>query len=113
MEGGWFDTEAIEQERFDADLEMAELEAQGRAYSLRQHQSELLRREGNLVAAAGKCPHGSGFPLDSLAASEGTTGFGIDPNAGEEGWRCCDCGSRLDTSPWDGGIVTVPCEVGV
>ena len=103
--------EIIHYERLDADIEQAQLEAEGNAFALRLRQSERLRAEGNLVAAAGKCPHGGGFPLDSLAASEGTTGFGVDPNAGEEGWRCCDCGSRLDTSPWDGGIVTVACEV--
>lgn len=96
----------------DADFEQAEFERQGREFSLRLHQAKLLYREGNLEAAARKCPHGGGFPLDSIAASEGTTGFGADPNAGEDGYRCCDCGSRLSASPWDGGQVTVPCEQG-
>lgn len=97
--------EALEQERWDADLLQAQYEAEGREFGLRQHQSELLRAEGNLEAAAAKCPHSGGYPLDSLAAeNEG------DPNQGEEGWRCWDCGSRLTVSYWDGGTVLVPCE---
>lgn len=106
MEGGWFDTEAIEQERFDADLEMAQMEAEGNRFALRQHQSKLLRAEGNLVAAAKKCPHSGGYPLASPAAEHEN-----DPNAGEEGVRCWDCGSRLSAFVWDGGEVLVPCEV--
>lgn len=103
----WNDIEAIEQERFDADMLQAQYEAEGNAYALRQHQSELLRREGNYEAAARKCPHGGGYPLDSPAAENEN-----DPNSGEEGVRCYDCGSRLSTWAWAGGVVVVPCEVG-
>lgn len=106
MEGGWFDDEAIQQERWDAALEQAQFEAEGREYALRMHQSRLLRGEGNLAAAARKCPHSGGYPLDSPAAN-----YEGDPNEGDDGWRCSDCGSRLSASPWDGGEVTVPCEV--
>jgi hypothetical protein len=109
----WNDIEAIEAERFDADMLQAQYEAEGNAHARRQRQADQLRRDGRLDEAAAKCSHSGGFPLDSLAASEGTTGFGIDPHAGEEGYRCVDCGSRLSASPWDGGEVTVPCEVAV
>jgi hypothetical protein len=43
-EGGWFDSEAIETERHDADAEMAELESVGRAHSA--------------ARKAGRCTHG-------------------------------------------------------
>lgn len=103
--------EIIHYERLDADIEQAQYEAEGHLYWRQLRRSDALRAEGNLAEAATACPHGGGFPLNSIAASEGTTGFGIDPFAGEQGWRCVDCGSRLDASPWDGGAVTVPCEV--
>jgi hypothetical protein len=104
--------EAIWLDRMDADLLQAQYEAEGNAYARRQRRMESLRAEGMLVEAAEACNHGSGFPLDSIAASEGTTGFGVDPFAGEAGYRCVDCGSRLSGSPWDGDVtVLVPCEV--
>jgi hypothetical protein len=34
MNGGWFDQEAIDSERMDADMEMAELEQRGRRHAL-------------------------------------------------------------------------------
>jgi hypothetical protein len=57
MEGGWFDDEAIEQERWDADIEMAEMAAVGqRAAALRR---------------AGICTHGSGV------------GYALNPRTGK------------------------------
>jgi hypothetical protein len=107
----WNDREAIDAERFDADMEMAQLEAAGRSASKRAKCMRALRAAGRLDEAAAACTHGSGAPLRSICSSEGTSGWGIDPNAGEDGWRCHDCGSRLSDEPWVGGRVVTPCEV--
>lgn len=88
--GGWFDAEALEAERMDADLEQADFEAAGREYGRRLRQSRRLLAAGDLGGAAAACPHGSGYPLRSLAARN----LG-DPRAGEDGFRCSDCGSVL------------------
>jgi len=103
--------EAFEGERFEADLLQSQLEAEGRRCGRAYRRMRTLRAAGRLAEAAGVCQHGGGFPLDSIAAREGTTAFGIDPHAGESGWRCVECGSRLSASPWDDGVVTHPCEV--
>ena len=105
-EGGWFDQEAIDAERFDADIEMAEFEAVARRHARRGVKMRTLRAAGKFAEAAAVCPHGGGYPLDSPAATNAK-----DPHAGEKGWRCSDCGSRLEKDPWEGGRVTVPCEV--
>jgi hypothetical protein len=101
-----YEMEAIEQERFDADMLQAQYEAEGREFGRKQKLSERLRAEGKLVEAAEACPHSGGYPLASLAAEHAN-----DPHVGEDGYRCCDCGSRMSASPWDGATVTVPCEV--
>lgn len=103
--------EAWSLDRMEADMLQAQYEAEGNAHARRQRKMLELRKEGKLFAAAEMCDHGGGFPLDSIAASEGTTGFGVDPFAGEDGYRCVDCGTRLSASPWDGGEIVVPCEV--
>jgi hypothetical protein len=90
----------------DADFEQRAFEEESRVFVANLRRSEKLRASGKLAEAADACPHGGGFPLDSLAARNDN-----DPNAGEDGYRCRDCGSRLSASPWDGGYVTVPCEV--
>ncbi len=105
MEGGWFDSEALADERFGADMEMASLEAEGNRLYARSQKSKALRAT-DPAAAAEMCPHGGGYPLNSLAAEHSS-----DPNAGEDGWRCSDCGSRLSEAKWDGGKVLVPCEI--
>jgi hypothetical protein len=92
----------------DADLLQAQYEAEGAAYAARQRESDRLRASGDVDAAARKCPHGSGYPLASPAATHSD-----DPFAGEEGVRCTECGSRLSDFAWDGGTVLVPCEVPV
>lgn len=108
MEGGWFDEEAIEQERLDADIEQAQFEEESRRFWDRVKMMKGLYGEGKLPEAASTCPHGGGYPLDSLAAN-----YNDDPNEGENGWRCCDCGSRLSTAPFEGEAkVLVPCEIG-
>src|SRR5579872_2685438 len=112
MDGGpWMEQEALEDERFEADVLQARLEVEGRRCDRAYRRMRTLRTAGRLAEAASVCPHGGGFPLDSIAAREGTTAFGIDPHAGESGWRCVECGSRLSASPWDDGVVTHPCEV--
>jgi hypothetical protein len=90
----------------DADFEQRDFEEQSARFASRERNSAKLRAEGNLPAAAKACPHGWGWPLDSLAAEHEN-----DPNAGEDGWRCGDCGSRLDRSAFDNGMLVVPCEV--
>lgn len=92
----------------DADFEQRELEEAGRVYGARKKASELARESGDLKSAAVLCPHGGGYPLDSDAAENSG-----DPGAGEHGYRCSDCGSRLSESPFsnDGPTeVLVPCE---
>lgn len=105
MEGGWFDQEAIEDERFEADMMQRQYEEESARYMRRKQRSEEERAAGRFEAAARLCPHSGGYPLCSPAAEHES-----DPNAGEYGWRCSDCGSRLTASPWDGGTVAVPCE---
>lgn len=102
----WAEIEALEDERRDADMQQAEYEAEGREHGRRQTKTKQLIQAGDKEGAAKTCPHSGGFPLDSLAAK-----YDEDPHVGADGWRCSDCGSRLSASPWDGGRVTVPCEV--
>jgi len=105
MEGGWFDSEAIEQERLDADILQAQYEEEGNRFARQLRESERLNEAGQAAEAAEACPHGFGYPLDSPAAeNEG------DPFAGQNGWRCLHCGSRLADSVHAGAKVLVPCE---
>lgn len=90
----------------DGDIEQAELEAAGQSYAKRWRRMRKLRAAGKLAEAAAACPHGSGFPLRSVAATDTK-----DPRAGQDGYRCCTCGSVLDGEPF-GRIpkVLFPCE---
>lgn len=101
-----YEMEAIEDERRAADMEMAQFEAEGARFWSKVEKMRELRAAGDFAAAAAMCPHGGGYPLDSPAAKNEA-----DPFAGEEGVRCSDCGSRLSAFDWDGGVVTVPCEL--
>ena len=83
----FYDPEAVIQ---DADIEQAELEAAGRAYSRRLRRARILFNQGRIGEASVMCPHGGGYPLKSPAAKNSE-----DPREGEEGVRCCDCGSVL------------------
>ena len=51
-EGDWFDDEAIQSERFEADIEQAELERDGRVHA-------------KLAGIPGKCLHGWSGPDES------------------------------------------------
>jgi hypothetical protein len=91
----WAEVEALEDERFEADMLMAEYEAEGRRAAAAGRRSRALAAAGDLEAAAAACPHGGGYPLASPAAEhEG------DPRKGEDGFRCWDCGSVLSESPF-------------
>lgn len=90
MSGEWFDAEAIESERLDADIEQASLMAAGREYARGRKAMLRLLAVGRLDDAARACMHGGGYPLKSLAAENAS-----DPRAGQSGFRCSDCGSVL------------------
>jgi hypothetical protein len=81
-----YDPESIIQ---DADIEQAELEAEGREAN-RSHKRMLRLRKGgrDLIGAAMACHHGWGYPTDALAAEHNH-----DPRAGQPGMRCISCGS--------------------
>lgn len=72
----------------DADLEMAELEAAGRAASRGTRRMQQLRAAGRWQEAAAACPHGSGYTTNGEAAIHAK-----DPRAGLRGMRCTACGS--------------------
>ena len=105
----WNDDEAIEAERWEADQQQAELEAAGNRHWRRIKKMRALRAAGKLAEAAEMCPHGHGYPLNSLAAEHNN-----DPRKGEAGVRCHECGSVLtEWSPALGGngVVLYPCEL--
>lgn len=98
--------EALEDERFSADMEQAELEAAGRQFSRQLRRFRALLAAGKKDEAARACPHGGGYPLSSLAA-----GYEHDPRAGQDGVRCSDCHSVLSNFRWDGPMVVLfACE---
>lgn len=99
----YFDEEAIESERFYADMEMAEIEAAGRSSAKRIKLSAALRAQGKLAQAAAVCPHGWGYSSPSIAATQEN-----DPRASETGFRCYHCGSFLSD---DERAVLYPCEI--
>ena len=94
----------------DVDLEMAELQAAGRAASRGTRRMQQLRAAGKLQEAAAACPHGSGYATNGEAAINAK-----DPRGGIRGMRCTGCGSwwrgarnlyELRERPAD-----VPCEL--
>src|SRR5512146_2299805 len=109
MEGGWFDQEAIEQERLDADMLQAQYESEGMEFGRRLRKAQQLFEQGKFAEAAEWCPHGGGYPLNSPAAeNDGDPMAGTDPDA----WRRMDCGSRMKGhDPLVDMTVIVPCEL--
>jgi formate dehydrogenase maturation protein FdhE len=97
--------EAIYYERLDVDRQQAEFEAEGNRFWSQVKHMKALREQGRLDEAAEMCPHGGGYPLDSLAAKHEN-----DPRQGEKGIRCSDCRSVLTAWPYEGGTVVHPCE---
>lgn len=90
----------------DADIEQAEFEAESNRFWHDRKLSDRLYNDGELDRAASICPHGGGYPLDSLAAQ-----YANDPGVNGEGWRCNDCGSRMsgETLARDARVI-IPCE---
>lgn len=103
MSDYWFDAEAIASERMDADIEQADLEAAGREYGRSRKRMVRLRAAGDLAGAARACMHGGGYPLNSPAALNMA-----DPRAGQQGFRCNDCGSV--TTEYRGAVL-IPCDM--
>jgi hypothetical protein len=103
MTGGWFDDEAIEQERRDADLEMYAIQAEGDRIWQSYQLAQLARRRGDFDIAYRICFHGGGYPLDSLAAERANDPAPADAYP-EHAFRCLDCGAILDLqhprTPW-------------
>jgi hypothetical protein len=108
-EGGWNDPEAIDSERMDADMEMADLQAAGNASYRRLKRAKQLYDKGDKMGAAKMCPHGWSYPLNSIAAREGTTGH-IDPKAGGVGERCIHCGSVVNDAFSHNPTIIEPCS---
>jgi hypothetical protein len=81
--------EIIYYEKLDADMEMAQLEAEGDRYWARMQKVEALLKEGNRSEAVQLCPHGAVCKLTGSCA-EG------DPRHMEEGYRCSECGAVVD-----------------
>jgi hypothetical protein len=81
--------EIIYYEKLDADMEMAQFEAEGNRYWRLVQKSQELLAEGKIEEAVEMCPHGGGCWLSGSCA-EG------DPRHGEEGLRCNDCGAVVD-----------------
>lgn len=101
----WMELEALESERFEADLLQARFEAEGREYSARLERARQLYAAGRYGEAAATCPHGWGYSLDAEYAKHRPD----DPRAGEGGERCHYCGAAIR----DGRIVAIreiPCE---
>lgn len=81
--------EALASERFEADMEQAELEAAGREHHRRVKLSGILRSLGRWSQAAKVCPHGHG---------------------NSRTFECYECGSLFDRDPFDRGARIVdPC----
>jgi len=88
VDGGWFDPEALESERKEADFEQAALEASGRWHATRLRAARSALRRGDKERAAKLCPHGWRQELKGSGGRD-------DARHGQEGFRCLDCGSYL------------------
>jgi hypothetical protein len=96
----------------DADWDMQALINAGNAAARGRRIMRERRAKGDLAGAAQACPHGSGYPTNSPAATNAS-----DPRAGQRGYRCTDCGSHFATitNYFDlrGATATTPCELEV
>ena len=91
----FYDDEAIAQERFDADCDMSDLIEAGNEAARLIREGDKLRAAGRHFDAAKRCPHNGGYGLSGTMATDRN-----DPHAGTLGFRCCDCGARMDRDPW-------------
>lgn len=81
--------EAIYYEKLDADMEMAQLEAEGNRYYRNQQRVTKLQQEGKFAEAAELCAHGHVGKLDGSCSED-------DPRYMERGYRCYECGAVVD-----------------
>lgn len=81
--------EIIYYEKLDADMEMAQLEAEGDRWWRKAQKVRKLLAEGNREEAVQVCPHGSVGKLDGLCSVD-------DPRYMQEGYRCFECGAVVD-----------------
>jgi hypothetical protein len=95
--------EALADERMEADMQMAELEAAGREFTRRIRAAKAAYLAGDKDKAARLCPHSSGYSTLKHPNCQ-------DPMKGAEGARCSCCGSRLRELR-RGAEVLVPCEI--
>lgn len=93
-------------DRMDADIMQNDFENAGRNLDRRYKKFKQLIQAGDVSGAASICPHLAGYPLDSVAASNSN-----DPQQGQSGWRCTDCGSRVEPGYGEDRAVLVPCEI--
>ena len=97
MEGGWFDEEAIAAERFDADMEQAAMEAEGRAFGKRMKRVKAALATGDVDAAA------------KLCATHGWSGCAVE-GVFDGDRRCYYCGAlfrEVARGDYDYGVRTV------
>lgn len=78
--------EIIHYEKLDADMEMAQLEAEGQRYWNKMQKVEKLLSEGKRSEAVKICPHGAVGKLTGTCSID-------DPRFNEEGYRCYECGA--------------------
>jgi len=81
--------EAIYYEKLDADMEMAQLEAEGNRHARRMKLVEVALAKGDRAEAAKVCDHGHVGKLDGLCSVD-------DPRYMEVGYRCYHCGAVVD-----------------
>jgi len=111
-EGGWFDSEAIEAERLDADLEQAELERAGARHHRARARSRALRAQGKLAEAAAACPHGWRGPVEPDADGRVTAALASVKLSRDLARRCYECGSvlqELDPAEWSAVRIVAAC----
>jgi hypothetical protein len=101
MDGGWNDQEAIEAERFDADIEQAAFEAAGRVYARQRRASAKAAAAGDFLTACEICPHGAGYPLHSQAARNENDPLAYSPGYDTDAVRCTECRGVIEGFRWE------------
>ena len=81
--------EAIYYEKLDADMEMAQLEAEGNRHAKRMRNVRDALAAGDRTLAVSVCDHGHVGKLDGLCSEE-------DSRYMEVGYRCYHCGAVVD-----------------
>lgn len=81
--------EIIYYEKLDADMEMAQLEAEGNRHAKRMRKVEAALAIGDRTSAVEICDHGHVGKLDGACSED-------DPRYMEEGYRCYNCDAVVD-----------------